>query len=365
MKIRKLLQGLSLVLAASLGAAAIQSGLSYAAMWQWSTTASNNATADPSINWSEGMSPSSVNDSARAMMAVIASWRNDVGATPTTAGTSTAYTLSSNQGGFVANAAHNGMLIGFSAHTSNGAGAITINVDGAGAKPLRSATGVEIPAGALVSGSKYTAAYNSTSDEWLLQNRYGTLLEVPLGAIIAYSGDTAPNANFVMANGNCISRTTYAAYFALVGQRFGACDGVTTFGTPDLRGRFPGGNDEMPGAAAASRITNVGCISNFFNVVGLTCGNQQAFMTSTNQLVSHTHSVLDPGHTHTLAGTIVTGTAVFNNAAGGGVTTVPLGATNPTINSSFTGISLVATGSGSGIPKVDPSLVVNYLVRVL
>lgn len=40
----------------------------------WSTTASNNATADSAsgINWAEGQAPSSVNDSARAMMAVIA-----------------------------------------------------------------------------------------------------------------------------------------------------------------------------------------------------------------------------------------------------------------------------------------------------
>lgn len=39
----------------------------------WSTTASSNATADNAsgINWAEGMSPAQVNDSARAMMAVI------------------------------------------------------------------------------------------------------------------------------------------------------------------------------------------------------------------------------------------------------------------------------------------------------
>lgn len=44
------------------------------ALWQWSTTAANNATADPSINWAEGQAPSTVNDSARAMMAAIATW---------------------------------------------------------------------------------------------------------------------------------------------------------------------------------------------------------------------------------------------------------------------------------------------------
>jgi hypothetical protein len=37
--------------------------------WKWSRTAANNATADGSINWAEGQAPSTVNDSARAMMA--------------------------------------------------------------------------------------------------------------------------------------------------------------------------------------------------------------------------------------------------------------------------------------------------------
>lgn len=55
---------------------------------QWSTTAANNATADPSINWKEGQAPSTVNDSARAMMAALAvSWQNgewqNQGDTPT------------------------------------------------------------------------------------------------------------------------------------------------------------------------------------------------------------------------------------------------------------------------------------------
>ena len=44
------------------------------AIGQWSTTAGNNATADPSINWQEGQAPSTVNDSARAMMAAVATW---------------------------------------------------------------------------------------------------------------------------------------------------------------------------------------------------------------------------------------------------------------------------------------------------
>lgn len=41
---------------------------------QWSTTAANNATAATNINWQEGQAPSTVNDSARQMMADVATW---------------------------------------------------------------------------------------------------------------------------------------------------------------------------------------------------------------------------------------------------------------------------------------------------
>ena len=38
-------------------------------LYKWSQTASSDATTDPTINWAEGQAPSSINDSARAMMA--------------------------------------------------------------------------------------------------------------------------------------------------------------------------------------------------------------------------------------------------------------------------------------------------------
>jgi len=60
----------------------------------WSTTAIDNATADlPDINWREGQSPGSVNNSARALMAAIAAYRDAF-----FAGTGT-YTSSANYGG--------------------------------------------------------------------------------------------------------------------------------------------------------------------------------------------------------------------------------------------------------------------------
>src|SRR5215813_4302932 len=118
------------------------------AFWSGSKTPASNATADSTINWAEGQSPSSVNDSARAMMARTAEWRDDVSGTITTAGTASAYGVTTNQG-FDTLAHLNGAMIAFVPHITNAA-SCTLNVDGLGAKPLRSSPGVELAAGILI-----------------------------------------------------------------------------------------------------------------------------------------------------------------------------------------------------------------------
>src|SRR6185312_9570157 len=121
------------------------------AWFNWSQTASSNATADPTINWAEGQAPSSVNDSARAMMAATAKYRDDITGSIVTGGTSTAYTVTSNSG-FDTLIHLNGQIIAFSPHTTNGA-TVTLNVDSLGAKPLRAQPSVELQGGVLIQGT--------------------------------------------------------------------------------------------------------------------------------------------------------------------------------------------------------------------
>src|SRR5712672_4703971 len=96
--------------------------------WKWSRTASSNATADSTINWAEGMAPSAVNDSARAVMAAVAKWRDDISGTLTTTGSWTVYSLTTNST-FDSLANMSGAMITFIPHTTSGA-APTLNVDG-------------------------------------------------------------------------------------------------------------------------------------------------------------------------------------------------------------------------------------------
>lgn len=75
-----------------------------------------------------------------------------------------------------------------------------------------------------------------------------TSVVVPTGTITAFGGATAPYG-YMMCDGTAISRTTYAALFAVTGTAFGVGDGATTFNLPDLRERFPLGKAAAGGYA--------------------------------------------------------------------------------------------------------------------
>lgn len=148
----------------------------------WSQTASSNASSDSAINWAEGQAPSSVNDSARAEMSVLAKWRDDNNGTLTTGGTSTALTLTSNTG-FTTLALMDGQTIAFTMNATSGA-APTLNVDSLGAKPLRFASGVIPPTAAFLSGSVYHAKYGNSVGEFLVFNQSGV---IPTNSVVTAS----------------------------------------------------------------------------------------------------------------------------------------------------------------------------------
>ena len=72
---------------------------------------------------------------------------------------------------------------------------------------------------------------------------------VPTGQTFLHAG-ISPPAGSLKANGAAISRTSYAALFAVIGTTFGAGDGTTTFNLPDLRGKFGRGWDDSRGVDA-------------------------------------------------------------------------------------------------------------------
>lgn len=61
---------------------------------------------------------------------------------------------------------------------------------------------------------------------------------VPVGTVCMWSGANPP-AGWFNCYGSAISRTTYAALFAVIGTRYGAGDGAATYNLPNMSGRFP------------------------------------------------------------------------------------------------------------------------------
>ena len=105
---------------------------------------------------------------------------------------------------------------------------------------------------------------------------------------IKMTAATNPPPQWYLCYGQAISRTTYAALFAVIGTAFGAGDGSTTFNLPDCRGRTLAGLDNM-GGTAAGRL-------NGYTAVGVS-GGEQTHTLSVGELASHNHS--DSGHYHT------------------------------------------------------------------
>lgn len=76
---------------------------------------------------------------------------------------------------------------------------------------------------------------------------------VPIGSVIPFAGSQAPEG-WLIANGQEVSRTEYAALYAIIGDAYGAGDGATTFKLPNLSGAFPRGLD----ADATSAVGQTG-----------------------------------------------------------------------------------------------------------
>lgn len=91
-----------------------------------------------------------------------------------------------------------------------------------------------------------------------LANRSAWLKQhiLPVGALILWPGDTPP-AGCLECDGSALSRTTYAALYAVLGTTYGKGAGAlaeTTFRLPDGRGEFIRGWDHGRGIDAGRTI---------------------------------------------------------------------------------------------------------------
>ena len=173
----------------------------------------------------------------------------------------------------------------------------------------------------------------------------------PAGAVLPFAGATAPT-DWLLCAGQTVSRTTYADLFAAIGTAYGAGNGTTTFTLPDLRGRIPGGKDDMGGTAASRLTTASGGVDG--TTLGAAGGVQAHTLTSA-QIPAHSHPVTDAGDSHT---------AMVTGGAGGGSFGVGDNGASASTSTATTGITVGNnTGGGSAHPNVQPTIVLNYIIK--
>src|SRR5262245_57492548 len=150
----------------------------------WSTTAANNATADSSINWAEGMARAAVNNSSRSGMAAVAKWRDLLNGSITTGGSANAQTFSS---GLSFTSVPTGLCVRLKLGFTNTASA-SLNMDSIGPVTIKDGLGNTLRQNDLVANNYADFRYDGTN--WIL-------LTPSIGAIRGTSTNDSAAAGYV------------------------------------------------------------------------------------------------------------------------------------------------------------------------
>jgi microcystin-dependent protein len=202
---------------------------------------------------------------------------------------------------------------------------------------------------------------------------------LPVGAVQMYAGASEPTG-WLLCRGQAVSRTTYAALFAVIGTAYGAGDGSTTFNVPNFQGTIPVGFNTTTNPPS-------GTTTEFSTGLGERAG------TYDNAVVAHTHTMAN--HTHVAAGSTGGQSADHYHAANGGSNEYLMGhfgsgvtldveggaeqeyskqaSTNWTSNDHTHSFSVStggpsnnttdSTGSSGDNQNIQPSLSINFMIR--
>jgi len=149
---------------------------------------------------------------------------------------------------------------------------------------------------------------------------------VMTGTIQMWPTTSAPTG-YLLCAGAAVSRTTYAALFAIIGTTFGSGDGSTTFNLPDTRRKVRVGKGGTGTATLA-------------NTTGSTGGAETHTLTVT-EIPAHTHTYTRPNYLSTYDSSL---------AAQGS-------------NSSTGGIATGSTGGDGAHNNMQPSIVMMTIIK--
>lgn len=184
-----------------------------------------------------------------------------------------------------------------------------------------------------------------------ITNNGGDALTI-VAEIKIYAGSSAPTG-WLLCYGQAISRTTYAALFAVIGTTYGTGDGSTTFNVPDLRGRVVAGKDDM-GGTSANRLTDADDGLNGDTLGDTGGGETQTLVTGNLPAYTPAGTVAVSNGTNIMTGT---GNTEVPGSSAVYATPGPL----VTITAAFTGTAQGGTSTAFGI--VQPTIILNYIIK--
>jgi microcystin-dependent protein len=170
---------------------------------------------------------------------------------------------------------------------------------------------------------------------------------IPPGIIVPFGGQTPPPGWF-LCDGSSKSRAQYAGLFQAIGTAWGDGDGSTSFNLPDLRGRT------AIGAGQGANLT--------YRALGDATLGEETHTLSIAEMPTHSHGINDPGHSHggQNGNAFMLASPPGDVAFGAGAQITPVLRTG----TSTTGISIQSQGNGSAHNLMQPSAVVNYIIKL-
>jgi len=247
--------------------------------------------------------------------------------------------------------------------------------------PLKAATGTATAPSITFGGDTNTGIYRSAADEvsisvggtqvakfnssgldiltGLIRQSGLRILPVGLGPL-PWSGFNPPS-QWVLANGQTLSRTTYADLWAFAqaeigfgNNLWGSGDGTSTFTVPDMRGRVPAGQDNM-GGSVAGRLTSATISPNAFSLGNAGGGQTQNLTVAQLPTFTPSGSISRALVPILSLGTSGIGAGGFQFYSASGGTNVNLTGADQT----FTGDPI---GGGGAHGNVQPTIITTYII---
>ncbi len=184
----------------------------------------------------------------------------------------------------------------------------------------------------------------------------------PVGAVVLWPGAALP-AGWLECDGSAVSRTTYAALFAVVGTTYGSGNGSSTFNLPNLTGRFAVGQDagqaefDVLGESGGSKSVTLtsaqsGLPAHGHGATGLTIGGGDHEHTQTEYTFNITSNTSVGGSAGRITGVVPNAVST----SGGGAHAHTVGGT--TANNA-------AADAAAAHENLPPYLVLRHVIRAL